>query len=216
MKNTANITPAVTLLSITPEAEKIIERAGRTAYQSFERMKEGSEKSFIAMLIRRGHESVLEHAWASFLIQGVSRALTHQLVRHRLASYTQKSQRYVDEKKFTFVTPPSISGSTETAAIFREFMEHAREVYALLQEKGIPKQDARYVLPNAVTTEIVVTANFREWRHILALRGAPDAQWEIRRVALEIFRILQKHAPSCFQDFEIDESRQCLLRRSLA
>ena len=179
-------------------------------------MQEGSAKSFIAMLIRRGHESVLEHANATFLVKGVSRALTHQLVRHRIASYTQKSQRYVDESGFSYVVPPSIEKNPEALSLFEKFMETARKTYTELQKMGVPRQDARYVLPNATETEIVISANFREWRHILTLRGAPDAQWEIRKLAIEIYKILSAHAPSCFQDFEIDEERMCLIRKPLS
>ncbi len=171
----------VELISITPDAEKLIERAGRTAYQSFDKEREGSEKGFINMLIKKGHLSVLEHASATFRIKGISRALTHQLVRHRIASFTQKSQRYVDERNFSWVTPPSILENKNGLKIYEKFMKTAREAYKKLKELGIKSEDARYVLPNATETEIVVTANMREWRHILQLRGDPSSQWEIRR-----------------------------------
>lgn len=198
----------VELLYITPDAEKVIERAGRTAYQSFDKEGEGSEEKFIKMLIRRGHFSVLEHAVASFRIKGVSRAMTHQLVRHRIASYTQKSQRYVDESNFSYITPPSIEKNPEAKKIFEEQMESARESYRKLKELGIPSQDARYLLPNATETEIVITANMREWRHIIELRGDPSSQWEIRNVIIEILKILKKNCPSVFYDMEIDENEK--------
>ncbi len=193
----------VELIYITPNAEKVIEKAGRTSYQSFNRIGEGSEKKFIRMIINLGHLSVIEHAVASFRISDVSRSLTHQLVRHRLASFTQKSQRYVDERNFTFVEPPKVEENPEAHEIYVNFMKTVRETYKKLREFKIPKEDARFVLPNATTTEIVITANLREWRHIVELRGNEHAQWEIRRMTIEILRILKREAPTVFEDFVI-------------
>ena len=200
----------IELLFITPNAEKLIETAGRTSYLSFDKQREGSEKKFIRMLIKRGHYSVLEHAYATFRISGVSRAFTHQLVRHRLCSFTQQSQRRVDESNFRYVEPPSIKNKVEAHKIFNGFMEYARKTYTKLAEMNIPKEDARYVLPNAIESQIVVTANLREWRHIVELRGSPNAQWEIRKAAIEILKILKKHAPTVFEDFEIDEKKSII------
>ncbi len=193
----------VELIYITPNAEKVIEKAGRTSYQSFNRIGEGSEKKFIRMIINLGHLSVIEHAVASFRISDVSRSLTHQLVRHRLASFTQKSQRYVDERNFTFVEPPKVEENPEAHEIYVNFMNIVRETYKKLREFKIPKEDARFVLPNATTTEIVITANLREWRHIVELRGSEHAQWEIRRMTIEILKILKREAPTVFEDFVI-------------
>ena len=193
----------VELIYITPNVEKVIEEAGRTSYQSFNRIGEGSEKKFIRMIINLGHLSVIEHAVASFRIKDVSRSLTHQLVRHRLASFTQKSQRYVDERNFTFVEPPKIEENPEAHKIYLDFMESVRETYGKLRDLKIPKEDARFVLPNATTTEIVITANLREWRHIVELRGSKHAQWEIRRMTIEILKILKREAPTVFEDFVI-------------
>ena len=193
----------VELIYITPNAEKVIEKAGRTSYQSFNRIGEGSEKKFIRMIINLGHLSVIEHAVASFRISDVSRSLTHQLVRHRLASFTQKSQRYVDERNFTFVEPPKVEENPEAHEIYVNFMKTVRETYKKLREFKIPKEDARFVLPNATTTEIVITANLREWRHIVELRGSEHAQWEIRRMTIEILKILKREAPTVFGDFVI-------------
>ena len=200
------------LLFITPNAERLIESAGRTCYRSFARQGEGTEKNFIRMLIKLGHLSVLEHAHATFRISGVSRAFTHQLVRHRLCSYSQPSQRYVDEANFGYVEPESIKNNPEAHRKFVDFMEEARKTYVELQKAGVKNEDARFVLPNAVETQIVVTANFREWRHIIELRGHKDAQWEIRKMAVEVLRILKKHAPTVFGDFEVDE-KNCVIRR---
>lgn len=198
----------IELISITSDAEKLIEEAGRTCYLSFDRAKEGSETRFIRMLIRSGHHSVLEHAHATFRVRGGSRALTHQLVRHRLCSFSQQSQRYVDEQNFAYTEPEAIAGNEEAHSLFTQSVEQAKRIYSRLQELGIRNEDARFVLPNAVQSEIVVTANLREWRHIIALRGRADAQWEIRRAVIEILKILRAHVPTVFEDMEIDEERE--------
>jgi len=250
----------VSLISITPNPEKVIELSGRTAYLSFDKMtdfpiyeafsgsgeirifreedfsllknfSEGDEfeidgvkwkitkkwrnsaHKFIEMLIKTGHTSVLEHAVATFRVEGGSRAFTHQLVRHRIASFTQQSQRYVEESGFNYVIPPSIEKKDEARRIFLDLIEHSKEAYKKLLDLGVKKEDARFVLPNAVCSEIVITANFREWRHIFELRGHPSAQWEIRRMAVEILKILKKEAPSVFFDFEVDEERNCIVKK---
>jgi len=202
----------VELLFITPDAEKLIEAAGRTSYLSFDKEGRDTEKAFVRMLIKRRHLSVLEHAYATLRISGVSRAFTHQLVRHRLCSYTQQSQRYVNESNFSYVEPPLIEDNSEAHSAFTKFMDEAKRVYLELQRLGIKNENARFVLPNAVETQIVVTANLREWRHIIELRGTPQAQWEIRKVAIEILRILKEHAPIIFEDMEIDEENTKLRR----
>jgi thymidylate synthase (FAD) len=204
------LTPKVELLSITPNAEKLIEAAGRTSYMSFDKQGEGSEKRFIRMLIKSGHLSVLEHAYATFRISGASRAFSHQLVRHRLCSFIQQSQRYVDESSFNYIEPDSIKNNPEAHSIFIDFMDRAKEAYLKLNKLKIKKEDARYALPNAVESQIVVSANFREWRHIIDLRGKPQSQWEIRRVTIEILKILRKHAPNVFGDFEVDEKKEII------
>jgi len=209
-KKTDTLTPNVELLSITPDAEKLIEAAGRTSYLSFPKQRKDSEKAFVRMLIKSQHLSVLEHAYATFRISGVSRALTHQLVRHRFSSFIQQSQRYVDESNFNFIEPESVKKNPEAHSAFIDFMARANEVYSQLQKMKIKKEDARYVLPNAVESQIVASANFREWRHIIGLRGKAQAQWEIRKVAIEILKILKKHAPNVFGDFKIDEEKEVI------
>ena len=203
----------IELLHITPDAEKIIETAGRTSYLSFDKEGKDTQKAFVRMVVKRRHLSVLEHAYATFRISGVSRAFTHQLVRHRLCSYTQQSQRYVNESHFNYVKPPLIESNPEAHSVFNRFMDEAKRVYLELQRLGIRNEDARFVLPNAVETQIVVTANLREWRYIIELRGTPQAQWEIREVALEILKILKEHAPTIFEDMEIDEEDTKLKRQ---
>lgn len=205
----------VELLFITPNAEKLIEIVGRTAYLSFEKIRRGSEKKFIKMLIKRGHFSILEHSYATFRIKGASRAFTHQLVRHRLCSFTQQSQRYVDELHFKYIEPKSIKNNKKAHFLFVNFIEKAKDTYGRLQKLGIENEDARFILPNAVASEIVVTANLREWRHIIELRGSSNAQWEIRRVALNILRTLKRKVPTVFCDFEIDEKNELIKKRKI-
>lgn len=205
----------IELLSITQNAEKLIENAGRTAYLSFGKKKEGSERTFIRMLIKSGHLSVLEHAYATFRVTGGSRAFTHQLVRHRLCSYTQQSQRYVDESSFHQIEPDSIRSNREAHKLFMKFIKNSKDVYSKLQELGVQNEDARFVLPNAVESQIVITANFREWRHIIELRGRPEAQWEVRGIVIEILRLLKNHAPTVFGDFEINNSKKVIEKKEI-
>lgn len=197
--------PDITLIAITPHSEKTIEEAGRTCYLSLDKITDESEKNFIKNCIKRGHLSILEHPCATFRIKGASRAFTHQLVRHRIASFSQQSQRYVNEEEFDYIVPPAIAENTEAHELFTEFMERSREIYNMIREKGIRKEDARFVLPNALESQIVFTANFRELRSIFTLRLKKNAQWEIRRVCLEMLKILQKEAPSVFGDYNINE-----------
>ncbi len=198
--------PVVTLLAITPGAEKLIEEAGRTCYLSLDRITDESEKNFIRKCIKNGHHSILEHASASFRIQGASRAFTHQLVRHRVASFSQQSQRYVNESEFNYVIPPDILENDEAARVYREFIEQSRRAYNSLREAGIKKEDARFVLPNALESQIVFSANFRELRHVFSLRLERFAQWEIRRVSVQMLKLLQEEVPSVFGDYIIDET----------
>ena len=199
MKNPNTKSLNITLLAITPEPQKIIELAGRTCWHSFERISENSNEGFIAHLIKMGHESPLEHACATFHIENCSRAMTHQLVRHRLISVCQESQRYVEEDSFNYVVPPSIP--TEHIDDYHEDMQTIAAMYGKWRQRGIKKEDARFVLPNACVSQMVITANFREWRHILKVRLAKAAQWEIREACSRILQILKSHAPECFNDF---------------
>ena len=188
----------VEILAITPDAERVIEQAGRTCYLSFDRIGDQSERSFIQRLIKMGHESPLEHAYATFRLRNCSRAMTHQLVRHRLMAVSQQSQRYVDEKGFQYVVPESIPA--EFIQEYHQDMMYMEQLYRKWRDRGLKKEDARFVLPNACTSEIVVSANFREWRHIFTLRLSPKAQWEIRKACVMILDILRRHAPNCFED----------------
>jgi len=194
----------VELLFITPQAEKLIETAGRTAYLSGEKQAENTAERFIKMLLLKGHHSVFEHAYATFRISGVSRAFTHQFVRHRLCSFTQQSQRFVSEANFAYIEPGSIKKNPEAHAIFTNLMTRAKEAYLALQKLGIKNEDARFVLPSSIESQLVVTANLREWRHIIKLRGSRSAQWEIRAVVLEILKLLKQHTPAVFADLVIN------------
>jgi len=195
--------PHVSLIAHTPIPEQTIELAGRTAYKSFDKITPTSSGEFVKRMVRNGHDSVLEHGSATLRFQGISRACSHQFVRHRVASFTQESQRFVDQEGAEFVIPPSIRANLDARSIFYEYMAMVDKTYAKLKELGIPAEDARFILPNATSTEIAVSANFREWRHILKLRGAPDAQWEIRQAIIDAYEILRDIAPAVFGDFVI-------------
>jgi len=194
--------PEVELIAITPDAQKVIEQAGRTCYQSFDKIGEDTQDGFISRLITMGHESPLEHAYATFRIRNCSRAMTHQLVRHRLMAVSQQSQRYVDEENFTYVVPESIKA--DDIEDFHKDMEIIRKMYKKWRSRNLKKEDARFVLPNACTSEVVVSANFREWRHIFKLRISPKAQWEIRKASLKILQVLKSHANACFKDISME------------
>lgn len=190
----------VELWSITLNAERLIEKAGRVCWRTDLSPDEDGTAVFIKRLIERGHLSVLEHASATFLIEGISRACSHQLVRHRIASYSQESQRYVDTGHFVPVLPQSIIENCEAHALFASTEMACKIAYRRLRELGVPKQDARFILPNATPTRIVTTMNFRSWRRFIEIRCDKSAQWEIRAVAHEILRILYGEAPSVFDD----------------
>ena len=193
----------VELVALTPDAEQVIERAGRTCYKSHRKADEASAGRFVRMLVSRGHLSVLEHACATFRIGGVSRVATHQLVRHRLCSFSQRSQRYVLEGAADFVVPPSIAGDPRSALIFGRSVAAAQRAYRGLVALGVPKEDARFVMPGAAASEIVLSANFRELRHVIETRGARAAQWEVRELAVGLLRILKREAPNAFYDLVV-------------
>lgn len=197
----------VEIIAWTPEPELLIEEAARICYDSFEKKAHGSHVRIIDHLIRSGHESVLEHASVTYRVGGVSRALTHQLVRHRLASYSQRSQRYVKESEPNYVTPPSIAcegwpqdrGSAQK--LYDKFMKDCWDLYNTLLKMGIKGEDARFVLPNACCSEIIITMNFRELRHFFKLRTSKHAQWEIRNMAKEMWeQVMRIGAANVFAD----------------
>jgi len=177
--------------------EELLEHAGRVCYRSEKREEAGN---FLQARIREGHESIIEHASLTFEISGISRAASHQLVRHRLASYSQESQRYVSIFDPDFVVPPSVAQSPEAMRIWDELTGRVKDAYQDLRRLGIRKEDSRFLLPNATATRIVVTMNFRELRRFFRVRCDRAAQWEIRALAKEMLKLAYQVAPSVFQD----------------
>jgi thymidylate synthase (FAD) len=175
--------------------EELLEHAGRVCYRSESR---GDPAKFLRARLREGHESLIEHASATFEISGISRACSHQLVRHRIASYSQESQRYVEMSDPALVIPDAIAGDPHARVVWDGFVDHVKSTYQELRELGVLKEDARFVLPNAAATRIIVTMNFRELLHFFRLRITPEAQWEIRRMAILMLECLAPHAPAIF------------------
>ncbi len=159
-------------------------------------------REIIRRVLGYGHESVIEHACFTFFVEGISRSLTHQLVRHRIASYTQQSMRYVDltKSKGYFIRPKSISENEELADLFDDVMTRCKNTYDILRKKGIPPEDSRFVLPIATQTKIAITMNARELKHFFAMRCCLRAQWEIRQLANRMLRICKMVAPSLFEN----------------
>lgn len=196
----------VALLQHTPEPELTIALAARLCYSQAdigalkEKLSSADIKSFLDKIMSLGHQSVLEHASFTFGVEGISRVTSHQLVRHRVASYSQQSQRYVSHKeRFEVVVPPSIAGNPAHEALFEAQVAALHRAYADLVEAGVPAEDARYLLPNATQTKILVTMNARELLHFFAVRCCERAQWEIRGLAVEMLRLVRPVAPTVFQ-----------------
>ncbi len=195
----------VELLRYTPEPDRLVAAAARLCYSAvgIDQILENMDSEQIQKLLNRiresGHESPMEHASFTFGIEGVSRALTHQLVRHRIASYSQQSQRYVKLKPFDKVVPPTVANHPEAAAIFQETMDQIAASYQRLLEIGIPAEDARFLLPNACESKIVVTMNARSLMHFFEIRTCVRAQWEIRQLALAMREQVKKVAPLLFK-----------------
>ncbi len=195
----------VVLLAYTPDPEGVVYTAARLCYSSKgirELMgEEGvSPMRLIEQIKASGHHSVLEHASFTFGIEGISRVTTHQLVRHRIASYSQKSQRYVTEEAFQYILPATVAEKGEARELFLRTMDTCREAYNRLLDMGVPKEDARYLLPSGCETKIIVTMNARELLHFFSLRCCRRAQWEIRAMAKEMLRHCKRVAPVIFQD----------------
>lgn len=199
---------------------ELIEIAGRVSHQSRDKITPDSAKKFVQMLIDRKHESVLEHSAMTVEFNNCSRGMTHELVRHRFLSITEESTRYVDESDFNVVVPPHQEQEKDAIAftlssIRKKEQEIVREdnnitlnewftlcerVYKNLREQGWPAQDARQVLPTAIKSQIVCTANFREWKHIFEVRTAKTAHWEIRRVLIGLLADVRQRVPVIFDD----------------
>jgi len=195
----------VELLYHTPDPERAVATAARLCYapvgaaELMESLSDEKIRSVLTTIMTSGHFSTLEHASYTFAIDGVSRALTHQLVRHRLASYNQQSQRYVKYKDgLDVVKPESIAADPQASARFDELIANCVEAYQAFLDAGIPAEDARYVLPNAAETKIVVTMNIRELMHFFNLRCCNRAQWEIRELAWRMLELARPTAPFIF------------------
>lgn len=200
------VQPNVILIAHTPEAEKVVAMAAKICYAKDVSIKKLQKKindndvsAFITKLLESGHESPFEHISFTFGIEGISRACSHQLVRHRMASFSQRSQRYCFEDGFNYIEPEDINENENEDKIFRDFMRHSKEVYSKLIDKGVKPEDARMVLPNACETKIIVTMNARELLHFFKLRCCNRAQKEIREVAFMMKNICRKVAPNIFQ-----------------
>lgn len=194
----------VKLLSRTQNAEDLIYAAMRQCYSdktADELMNDNANKGeFIQKILDSGHESPIEHVSFSFSVSGVSRALSHQLVRHRIASYSQKSQRYVDSGNFDYVTPVSIANNPQALEIYKNTMETIQKAYKALTELETPKEDARYVLPNACETSLVVTMNCRSLIHFFEERCCKRSQHEVRQLADRMHAICALDLPCVFSN----------------
>ena len=196
----------VKLLEHTPHPERVVAMAARLCYSAAgaeelaEKMTDEQVEKLVDKIIQMGHASTMEHVSFTFGIEGVSRVLTHQLVRHRLASYSQQSQRYVAEHDFEYILPPSIAERPEASERFKALMENIQQAYNDLVEAGVPKEDARYVLANATETKIVVTMNARSLMHFFNLRCCNRAQWEIRELAYKMLAEAKAVVPLLFKN----------------
>lgn len=195
----------VTLINHTRDPDRICAAAAQSCYSEkgakelFDTTSEAKAVQMIRKVVEMGHLSVVEHAHFTFSIEGASRSLTHQLVRHRVASYSQQSQRYVGMERAEYVIPPTVSADPQSKDMFSKAMDDAWRIYRELANK-VPKEDARYVLPNACQTNITVTMNARELWHFFKLRCCRRAQWEIRLMAWKMLAEAKKAAPVLFAE----------------
>ncbi len=213
----------VKLISSTPEADRVVAAAAKICYspsgaeEIFDGMDEGKTASFLSTLRRAGHLSPFEHASFTFALEGLSRVATHQLVRHRVASFSQQSQRYVEMTGNSCIVPPSVASNPEALKLFGEQSEAAFRTYRKLTELGVPREDARFILPHGMETRLVVTMNARELHHFFALRLCRRAQWEIREAARKMLIEARAAAPllfvtagpSCVAGGKCAEARPC-------
>lgn len=190
---------------------ELIEWAGRTSYKSHHKITKNSAKKFVEMIRNLGHESVLEHSSMTVEFSGISRGFTHELVRHRLASYTQQSTRYVDKSDFVVIAPPEknlkekiveliLPNNVKFKISYSDWVDLNEQMYRGLRQAGWVAQDARQILPIGIEAPIVMTANFREWRHVFKLRCDKAAHWEIRSVMIKLLKEVKKKIPVIFDD----------------
>ena len=197
--------PNVKLLYHTENPARAVATAARLCYSKvgasdlMEKMSDEQAQKVLSVILAGGHNSTLEHASYTFAIEGVSRACTHQLVRHRMASYNQQSQRYVKAgEDLPIIKPETVKDNA--SEVFDEAVEACKVAYQKMVDAGIPAEDARYILPNAAETKIVVTMNIRELLHFFSLRCCNRAQWEIRDVAWKMYELVKPTAPFIFKD----------------
>ncbi|GHT40442.1 flavin-dependent thymidylate synthase [Endomicrobiia bacterium] len=197
----------VNLLKFTPEPEKICAIAARLCYSSAsideisEKFTKEKIKELFGKVISSGHDSVLEHASFTFGVEGVSRSLLAQLTRHRIASFSVQSQRYVKFKNSVeFIVPETIKRDRSLLEKYNNFLKNTEKLYKEFLDADIPVEDARYILPNASATKIVITMNARELRHFFSLRSCNRAQWEIRDMACRMLSLVRKEASLLFSD----------------
>jgi len=195
----------VKLIGYTPNPERIPAMAAKLTHsktkpEDLDKSSDKELKTILEHVINVGHTSVIEHVSFTFAISDVSRSLTHQLVRHRIASYAQQSQRYVDFNEPKYVTPPKIAKNKEMKRAYEKTMEKIWEEYNKLLDMDIPAEDSRFVLPNAACTNIIVTMNARSLLNFFELRCCMHAQWEIRKLANKMLNEVKKIAPIIFKD----------------
>lgn len=196
----------VKLMEYTKNPERVVAMAARLCYSPIgaeelsEKMTDEQVEKLVKKIVNLGHVSTVEHVSFTFAIEGISRVLTHQLVRHRIASYSQQSQRYVSEHDFEYILPPTIAANPQAKEKFAALMQQIRSTYDELAALEIPKEDARYVLANATETKIVATFNVRSLQHFLELRCCNRAQWEIRAMANLMLAEVKKVAPLLFKN----------------
>ena len=200
--------------------ERIVETAGRICYMSFARPRPGGNKAYLGHILEVGHGSVLEHAAWNFVFTGISRTLTHELVRHRAGwAYSQLSQRFVDESTAEYVEPDVVADDPETHALWLEAVSQAHRAYVRLVDRlaekykdepdktlrrKLARQAARSVLPNATETKIFVTANARALRHFIEQRASRHAEVEIRKLAVKVLEVMRAEAPNLFGDYRLE------------
>lgn len=194
----------VKLIKYTPEPERAVAMSARLCYSAVgaEELEQSMSEAQVDKLIKKlsdmGHLSTFEHVSFTFAIEGISRVLTHQLVRHRIASYSQQSQRYVAEHGFEYIVPPTIADKPEAKMKYDALMRQVQQIYDELLELGVHQEDARYILANATETKIVVTMNARSLLHFFEKRCCQRAQWEIRNLANAMLAEVQAVAPRLF------------------
>lgn len=196
----------VNLVKYTQEPEKVIAIAARLCYSPVgvkeleDELSDEDIEKLVRFVIKSGHHSTVEHAHFTFAVEGVSRALTHQLVRHRVASYNQQSQRYVKFKdNFEYITPPTIEKDKNSKEKYDSLISSIHSLYIEMLDRGIEPEDARYILPNASETKIIVSMNARELLHFFTVRCCNRAQWEIRELATRMLKLVKKVAPIVFE-----------------